>query len=198
MERYAGAPSEGVGVRSPGEKTKFEVGVLEGNRGRFFQHNMGSFEEDILEDILNAELYLARKYLGSSRDDIRLDDDTTGAKIFKQVGKSDLAGNGKLLPMGARHHAKLAQLSQNLLQFQSQILAADPAMAQHFPSVKLARLWEELLEFERYGLVTPYGRIPEQLQAQRLAGAAQRTLEEEDQVDLTEGEEDFDDVAEAG
>lgn len=199
MERYAGAPSEGVGIRSPGEKTKFEVGVLEGNRGRFFQHNMSSFEEDILEDIINAEVQLAREYLGSTRDTIRIDDETTGAKLFKNINKHQISGNGKLLPIGARHHARQSQLSQNLLQFQQAVLTADQDMIQHFSSIKLARLWEELLEFERYGLVEPFSRIPEQLQAQRLLMSAQRTLQEEGMVDLTEDEEfPEEDVAEAG
>jgi hypothetical protein len=184
MDRYAGAPSEGVGIRSPGEKTKFEVSTLENNRGRFFQYNMEEFETAILEDIINAEVYMARKYLAENKDTIRFDDDATGAKVFKEITRSDIMGNGKLLPTGARHFARQAQLSQNLLQFQSNILAADPSMAQHFPTEKLARLWEELLEFERYGLVVPYGRIPEQLQAQRLMQAADRSLQDEEAVDL--------------
>lgn len=184
MDRFAGAPSEGVGIRSPGEKTKFEVSTLENNRGRFFTYNMEEFETAILEDIINAEVYLGRKYLASTKDTIRIDDETTGAKVFKDISRADIMGNGKLLPTGARHFTRLAQLSQNLLQFQQTILAADPEMAQHFPSVKLARLWEELLEFERYGLVQPYGRIPEQMQAARLSQAAERQLTDEDQVDL--------------
>jgi hypothetical protein len=196
MERYAGAPSEGIGIRTPGEKTKFEVGTLENNRGRFFQHNMQEFESQILEDILNAEAYISRKYLAQSQDTIRLDDETTGAKVFKKVTGADIMGNGKLLPMGARHFAKHAQLSQNLSQFQNQVLSTDPELRQHFPSIRLAKLWEELMEFERYGLVQAYGRIPEQLHAQRLVQAAQDTASQEAQVDLTEGEEPDMSVAE--
>jgi hypothetical protein len=196
MERYAGAPSEGVGIRSPGEKTKFEVGTLETNRGRFFQHNMSEFESEILEDIINAEAYISRKYLAESQDTIRIDDETTGAKIFEKVTGADIYGNGKLLPTGARHFAKQVQLTQNLLQFQSQVLAADPDMKLHFPSIKLAKIWEQVMEFERYGIMEPYGRIPEQLQAQRLMASAQRSLQEENQVDLTEGDEVDESVAE--
>jgi hypothetical protein len=194
MELYAGAPSEGIGVRTPGEKTKFEVGTLETNRSRFFQHNMQEFESAILEDIINAEAQLARKYLAQTKDTIRLDDETTGAKIFQEVSAADLQATGKLVPTGARHYAKQAQLAQNLLQFQQGVLSTDAELRQHFPSVRLAQIWEEFMEFESYGIMQPYGRIPEQMEAQRLMGAAQRQLEDEDAIDLEEGESE--DVAE--
>lgn len=189
MELYAGAPREGVGIRTPGEKTKFEVSQLANDRNRFFQHNMNEFEQEILEDIINAEVYLARNYLLSAKDTIRTEDSDTGIKLFKQIGKEDLTANGKLVPKGARHFSRKQQLAQNLLQLQTIVLSADPLMQTHFPSLKLAKLWEEILEFEEFNLIQPYGRVPEQLQIGRLQAAAQSTIDQENMTDLNEGEE---------
>lgn len=185
MERFAGAPEQGIGIRSPGEKTKFEVGVLENNRGRLYEHNAARFEEDVMEKILNGELYLAKTHL--EPDTIEFTDETTGAKAFKKLTRKDVTVNGKMVPLGARHYTRFAQLSQNLLQFQTQVLAGDKEVAQHFPSLKLAQVWEELLEFEPYHLVQPYGRIPEQLMAARRQQVAQTKLQEEANVPVTEG-----------
>lgn len=188
MELYAGAPSQAVGVRSPGEKTKFEIATLENNRSRFYQFNLQEFESDVMEEIINAEVQLARKYLASSTDTIRLEDPTTGAKIFQKIRAQDITANGKLVPKGARHFIRQSQLTQNLVQLEQIILAADPEIRQHFPSVKMARLLEELLEFEEFSLVQEYGRIPEQLKATQLQNAAQSQVQQESLVPLEDTE----------
>lgn len=193
MEQYVGAPREGIGVRTPGEKTKFEVATLENARGRLFQFKMNLFET-FLEDILNAELEVSRKYFGDKPDQARIEDDETGAVNFEDVTKADVVANGKLVPIGARHYARQAQLAQNLVQFHN-ILAIDQGLQMHFPSIRLAKAWEELLEFEQFGLVSEYGRIPEQAQAQRLLAAAQKQLAVEaatpDEEDDTPPEEEL-------
>lgn len=186
MELYAGAPREAMGIRSPGEKTAFEVETLTNASGRFFQFNMTQLESEFFENIINAELMLAKQHLGTSSEMIRLEDPTTGAVVFETVTAEDLAGNGKLVPVGARHYARKRQLAQNLIQLQQTVLQSDPEMALHFPSVRMAEIWEELLEFEQYRLMQPYGRIPEQLQAQRLISAANRSLEEEEMINPEE------------
>lgn len=183
MEQYAGAPREGIGVRSPGEKTKFEVQTLENSRGRFFQHNMTNFEVQMLEPILNSELLLAMKYL-DGRESIIMEEDEYGLPQFGEISKEDLVHYGKLRPIGARHYARMSQMAQNLMALQSQALVTDPDVQLHFPSIKIAEMWEELLEFDKYNLMQPYARIPERAQAQRLMQAAMGQVEEEGLVDV--------------
>ncbi len=190
MELYAGAPREAMGIRTPGEKTKFEVSELINAASRFFQYNMTQLEENFLEEILNAELYLARKYMGASGDAARIDDPTTGVSVFLDISKEDLTRTGKIKAVGAKHYARKMQLAQNLATLQSTVLASDPEVKNHFPSVQLAKVWEEFLELEGLNLVQPYGRIPEQLEAQRQMAAAQKILEEEQAIDPEAGEED--------
>lgn len=190
MELFAGAPKEAVGVRTPGEKTKFEVAKLDDARGRLFQHKMTEFEINLLEDILNAEVEQARKNLvsGKQTETIRIDQNS-GIKTFKKISREDITANGKIIPIGARHYARQSQLAQNLAQFMT-VLAQDREMAMHFPSIPLAKTWEQLMEFEEFDLVQEYGRIPEQAEAARRTQAAQRQVQEEDQTPLeNEGED---------
>ena len=187
MEEYAGAPREAMGIRSPGEKTKFEVATLDNARGRLFQFKTGEFESQFVEDILNAEIELSRKHLAISdaAATVEVTDETTGAKVFKDITKADLTANGKIQAQGASHYARMAQLVQNL-QNMMQMLAQDKELQLHFPSTKLAQAFEELLEFENQGLVQLYGRIAERLEAQRLTNAASQTLHQEAGVDTAQ------------
>jgi hypothetical protein len=185
MELYALAPREALGVRSPGEKTAFEVSQLATAASRAFDHKVLKFQE-FLEDIVNAELEVAVRNL-NGQDMIEIIDDDTGVSEFKSITKADLTSNGRLVPVGARHFGRAAQLTQNLLGLQQGPLA-DPEVRQHFSSTKLAELYDELLDLSggTEGLVQPYVRISEQLKAQRLMQVA------EDQAAL-EGAQTFGD-----
>ena len=44
MEIMAGAPREAMGIRTPGEKTAFEVQRLDAAASRTFQHKINAFE----------------------------------------------------------------------------------------------------------------------------------------------------------
>ena len=172
MEMYALAPREALGIRSPGEKTAFEVADLSRASGRAFEHKVLKFQE-FLEEIVNAELEVAVRNLNNT-DVIAIVDDDLGAVEFKSISKEDLTANGKLVPVGARHFARSAQLTQTLLGLQQGPLA-DPEVRQHFSSIKLSELYNELLDLSDTGtgLVQPYVRISEQLEAQRRINVAQ-------------------------
>lgn len=199
MELYAGAPREAMGIRSPGEKTAFEVEQLINAAGRFFQLNLSRLESDFIEPIINAELQMAKRYFGSASEQISFLDPETGTYLFEEISEEDLIANGALVPVGASHFSRRAKLAQSLSQIQQVVLASDEEVRNHFPSVRIAEIWEELLEFEAHKLVQPYGRIPERLQAERLTRAAQRAIEDEEVVPddeevIQEEEEGFDEL----
>ena len=56
MEEYAGAPKQAMGIRTPGEKTAFEVQQLENAAGRIFQEKVTQFEMMMVEPVLNLML----------------------------------------------------------------------------------------------------------------------------------------------
>ena len=183
MEEYAGAPREAMGIRTPGEKTAFEVSTLQNAASRIFQQKITYFEEQFLEPIINAEIEVARTNIDGT-DLIRVVDDDFGVAEFLKVTREDLFANGKLVPIGARHFARQAALAQNLQQFFSAI-AQDPMLAQHFPTENLAKAWEDLLGFKRLDLFEKFGRVREELELARLQSAAQEQLAVEQQVDIT-------------
>src|SRR6266849_2553668 len=60
MEEMAGAPKEAMGIRSPGEKTKYEVQRLENASFRLFNNKILQFS-DFLDMLLNAMLEMAQR-----------------------------------------------------------------------------------------------------------------------------------------
>ena len=189
MELFALAPREALGVRSPGEKTKFEVQTLGGAADNAFNHKVLIFQE-FLEEIVNGELEISVRNINSV-DVIEIVDDDLGAVEFLSITKADLTANGRLIPVGARHFTREAQLAQELAQLQAGPLQ-DPEVAQHFSSRKLAEIWGELLELSGVdvGVVQPYVRISERLEAQRRSQVAEDQALEESMTQ-PQLEEDF-------
>lgn len=182
MEEYAGAPRQAMGIRTPGEKTAFEVAELQNAASRIFQSKITRFEEEFIEPIINAEIEVARTNINGT-DIVRVIDDDLGVAEFLRVTKEDISANGTLIPIGARHFARQAQLAQNLQQF-SAVLAGDPMLMQHFPAERLAKAWEDVLGFDRLSLYEKFGRVEEELEFQRLAAAAQEQMAVEQQVNI--------------
>jgi hypothetical protein len=182
MEEFAGAPREAMGIRTPGEKTAFEVSSLQNSASRIFQAKITYFEEQFLEPIINAEIEVARRHLDTT-DIVRVVDDDFGVAEFLRITKEDITANGTLVPIGARHFARQATLTQNLQQFMV-ALQQDPLLAQHFPAERLGRAWEDLLGFKRLELFDKFGRVEEELELERLRRAAQEQVEVESQVDI--------------
>lgn len=178
MELYANAPREALGIRSPGEKTAFEVSLLSNAANRGFEYQTEIFSS-FLEQLVNAELELAIQNLHTS-DVVAVIDDDLGVEEFIRITREDLVSNGKVIPVGAREYARKARITQQLAAFYQTGLA-DPEVAQHFPAKKIAQMWSTLLDFE--DLYEPYGRIPERLEAASMESTAQGMLAERQMID---------------
>lgn len=178
MEEMAGAPKQAMGFRTPGEKTAYEVQVLENGANRVFLNKTSYFEEMFLERALNDMLASARRNMGVS-DVIRVVDDQYGVVDFLKITKEDLSAKGKLRPIGARHFARNANIIQNLTQFYTSAIGQDPAVLTHISGKKIAHLVEDLLELDKYELVQDNIRVAEQLETQKLIGAGQQILGEQ-------------------
>ncbi len=186
MEEFAGAPRQAVGIRTPGEKTAFEVNILEQNASKMFQEKIIDFEVHVLEPLINNMLELARKELDVS-DTIRTIDPDLGVEDFIQISPKDLKANGKIRPMGARHFAARAQAVQNYQGFRN-IFAGDPSVMNHISGVREAQMFEDLLGFERFDLVRENVRLEEQAESQSFIQEAMRRLQEESQTPSDEDE----------
>lgn len=167
MEELAGAPKEAMGIRSPGEKTAYEVQRLENAASRIFQNKISQFEEQILEPALNAMLELARRMMDETT--IRVIDDEYKIATFSSLTSDDISGAGRIRPIAARHFVETAERVQTLTAFFGSPIGMDPMVLQHFSSIEVARLMEELANLEDFNLVEPYIRITEQAEGQQIA-----------------------------
>ena len=181
MEELAGAPKEAMGFRTPGEKTKYEVQRLENAGSRIFQNKAAQFEEVFLERILNDMLEMARRYGDTTI--IRSIDPEFGTVNFSSITAADLSGIGAIRPVAARHFAETAQMVQDLSNFFNSPVGQDEDVKNHFSSIKIAKMMEEMLEIEDYSIVQENVRIGERADAQRLVQTMSEDLFVESQTD---------------
>lgn len=174
MEELAGAPRSAMGIRTPGEKTAYEVQTLENAAGRIFQSKVTHFERHFIEPVLNAMLEASRRNLQGT-DSLKSVDDELGATLFTEITAQDLKANGKLRPMGARHFAQKAQAVQNLNGLMGSAAWADQGVRVHFSGKAIAQAFEDLLGVRKFKIVRDNAQIPETLDTQRMMQASQDT-----------------------
>jgi hypothetical protein len=183
MEEMAGAPREAMGIRSPGEKTAFEVQKLDDAASRIFQEKIRQFEVFLLEPLLNNMLEVARRHL-NTKDIVMTIDDDIGVKQFMTITKDDISARGKLRAKGASHFAARNLLVRNLSEtFNSQL---GQVILPHVSSVRLAKLWEESLGYGKHNLVEANVQVKEQQELQRQTNAATDQLDQEQAVAIEE------------
>lgn len=173
MEEMAGAPKEAMGIRTPGEKTAFEVQSLMTAAGRIFQDKASKFEEEYLEPLLNAMLEISVREMDTS-DVVRVMDEDFGVEEFLTITKEDITAKGRLRPIGARHFAAQQQMMQNLVG-----LSNTPIWQQispHISAKNLAKKVEDLLLLDRTSIIRDNIGIIEQAETQRLVNQAQEDI----------------------
>ena len=194
MEEMAGAPKQAMGIRTPGEKTAFEVQQLENAAGRIFQDKLSQFERDVVEPLLNSMFEIAKRNLEGT-DIVRVMDDDIGVTEFLKITREDITAAGKLRPVGARHFAAQAQLIQNInglfnSPFGQMILP-------HTSGKKAYRLAEDLFGLERFGLFSDYAQLAEQQEMQAIAAEMEKENLQTAATPLTDEEDELE-AAEAG
>jgi len=187
MEDMAGAPKQVRGIRTPGEKTAFEVQDLGSRADRMFMEKLRTFEL-MLEKLLNNMLEVARRNVDGT-DLVRVIDDDLGVVEFLKIRKEDITAKGKIRPVGAKHFASQSQLFQNLsMIFNSPI---GEMIAPHTSAKKLANMVEEGLGVEKFGIFQENVAVFEQAETQRYINQIQEDLEvEQITPDGSEGEEE--------
>jgi hypothetical protein len=183
MEEMAGAPKEAMGIRSPGEKTAFEVQQLQNAAGRIFQHKVNKFEIEFIEPVLNTMLEVARRNMDIAELTKVMDDDL-GVADFVSITQEDITATGKLRPIGARHYAARAQLLQNMVGvFNSPV---GQMIAPHVSGKRMANMIEEYMGFEQYDFIQDNIAISEQQETQALMQQASESLEIQNATPLEE------------
>ena len=179
MEEFAGAPKQAMGIRTPGEKTAFEVQALENSAGRIFQEKITNFEINVLEPALNAMLEVARRSM-DGYDVIRVMDDDLGVQNFMSITKEDITAKGKIRPVGARHFAAQANRVQTLTQLSNTTLWQQ--IQPHVSIKTLAKMVEDILDLNRYDLIQDNVQLFEQAETQRLVSQLQEDMAVENSI----------------
>ncbi|AUR96941.1 head-to-tail joining protein [Vibrio phage 1.253.O._10N.286.45.B12] len=173
MELYAGAPREAMGVRTPGEKTAFEVQELSNASTRIFQEKINHFEIEFLEKLLNKMLETAQRNMDMA-DVIRVFDNDIGAEVFSTLTVDDITAHGLLQPIGARHFAKKAQDLQNLTQVMNS--SVGQMVQPHTSALELTRFIDDSLGLKGYDIFKENVNIKEQQSTQSAVNMAQENI----------------------
>jgi hypothetical protein len=181
MELFAGAPREAMGFRTPGEKTAFEVDQLATAAGRIFQEKIDTFEEHLLEPLLNSMLERARRNMEGS-DVVRVFDDEFGMVMFNEVTKEDITARGVLRPVGARHFSNTNRSIRELSTLLTTPLGQK--ISPHINSKKLAVFVEDQLGLDRYTLFMQNADIIEGAERQQAMSQIQEELAVEQEQSL--------------
>lgn len=177
MEELAGAPRQAMGIRTPGEKTKYEVQVLENGAGRIFQSKVNWFEQNIVEPLLNSMLEEAVRKFGT-KDTVRLVDPDYGSEKFEDITKDDITARGKFHSVGARHFAEQAKFIQELNQT-LQLVEKIPEIKAHISGKAVAKALDETLGWKTFGIVKDNAQVMEQAETQRLVQTVSESLQTE-------------------
>ena len=179
MELYAGAPREAMGVRSPGEKTAFEVQKLDNAASRIFQEKITAFETSLLEPNLNDQLEIAiRNFDGV--DIVRTIDTSLGFTEFTTITIDDISASGVLRPVGARHFGEVANELQNIIGIANSPIW--PLVQPHTSAIALTRFVEDVTAIAGYEIFRPNVAIQEQKETQALMNQASEDLQMEASV----------------
>ncbi len=176
MEEMAGAPRQAMGIRTPGEKTAYEVQALENAAGRIFQNKIQHFEATFIEPLLNDMLEAARRNLDVT-EQVAVQDTDLGVTEFRNISAEDIKANGKLVPMGSRHFAEQAAQIQNLNGFMSSPMYQDAAVNANISGLGLALHFSDLLKLPK-GVVRKGVRVIEAAETQKLIQAAQSNIQD--------------------
>ena len=158
MELYAGAPREAMGIRTPGEKTAFEVDQLSSAAGRIFQEKINHFEIELLEKLLNKMLETSQRNLDVV-DTIRVMDTDIGAEVFRSLTAADIIANGKIRPVGARHFSKQSKDLKNLADILNTRIGE--TVAPHMSAIELTKFIDDTMGLKGYAIFKPNVAVQE-------------------------------------
>ncbi len=179
MELFAGAPREAMGVRSPGEKTAFEVQLLDNASARIFQEKITNFELEFLEPALNGMLEAARRNFDAV-ETVRVLDTALGSQKFFEITKEDITASGVIRPVGARHFAQQATELQNIIG-----LSQTPIWQQvmpHTSAIALTEFIKDTTNMRGYDIFRPNVAVAEQQETASLMDQASEDMEVQQQT----------------
>lgn len=176
MEEFAGAPPESRGIRTPGEKTAFEVSKLDQNATMMFVDKVRILErmfETMLKEtfevmMLNFDIEDYKDIFGESEE----------ADALEILSQQNTLSRGEFTAMGARHWTRRNRETLEMNNFMSGPLQ-DPKIRNHVSGVALAEYWERKLNIEDEGIVEENAGVKEDVRVQAIAQQEAQAIQEE-------------------
>ena len=178
MEEMAGAPPETRGIRTPGEKTAFEVSKLDQNATMMFVDKARIFER-MLETMLKEtfELMLINFDI---EEYMEVFGEGTEAEALTALAMENTLARGEFVAIGARHWTRRNRETLEMQQFMQGPLQ-DAKIRAHVDGSKLASFWERKLNIEDEGIVEEYAGVIEDVRLQAIAQEEAESIQEEGQ-----------------
>lgn len=185
MEDLSGAPKEAIGQRTAGEKTKFEVQLLDRGQNKTFRNKVKKFERELLSPTLNDYLTQGRQHLDAA-DLVKTFNTALGSSKFVQITADDLNLNGEMVAQGATIFAEKANTLQLLERIAQGPLGQ--VLAPHMSRTQLMRAVEMLGDIEQYDLFTFGIGVQEQQKLAQLVNQAESRTAEQGMTQESTGE----------
>lgn len=182
MEFTAGSPRESAGFRTPGEKTAFEVSLLDQGATRIFQDKLNHFEELGIQVVLGLMFELLMRNF-ELEDVARTFNGDTQSLILTTLTKEMVVADGIFRPMGAKYFAarnKRLQELQNVL-----LIQQNEALRPHFSGLNAGKMLQEELGWEKYNIFSENIGVREQAITQQVAtDLAQVAITAEEELEI--------------
>jgi hypothetical protein len=174
MEDFAGAPPETRGIRTPGEKTAFEVNKLDQAATMMFVDKARNFER-MIETMLKETFDLMLKNYDGG-DYVEIFDDIKGESELKLLSVADVNALGTFTAEGARFWTRRNRESLEMQQFMAGPMQ-DPKIRSHVDGWALATYFNRKLMLDNEDIFIQYGGVKEDVQLRAIAAAEQKKLE---------------------
>lgn len=176
MEDFAGAPPESRGIRSPGEKTKAEVQMLDSKGAKIFRDKSKVFETALEDALLEAfELTLINF---DGEDYVDIFDDIAGKDVLQALALEDIKARGTFTAMGSKHWDRKNKRKQELDSLIANVFS-QPKYAPHISGWQVMQTINADYELEETGIITQYQGIKEDVTNQAVAQAEGQQIAEE-------------------
>lgn len=164
MEEMAGAPKQTAGFRTPGEKTAYEVSVLQAGANKMFLEKTSHFETSFLKRLLE-NFYIITISNFDEFDFMRIFNDEFDAYEIINVDRNKIIADGEFKLKGSSHYEKRMRAVQELTQV-AQTLSQIPNTSYHIDGYRIAKLIEKELGYERYDIIKEYKSVEDVVGAQ--------------------------------
>ena len=164
MEEMAGAPKQTAGLRTPGEKTAFEVSQLNEGAMKMFLEKTNHWEVTFLKrHIQNFYTVLAMNF--DIRDTYKVLDDVTDTTEVISVTKEDVIRDGNFKLKGSENFAKKNKILIDLRDGLG-LLLSNESTAMHIDGLAIDKMVERELDWEKYGIIKEFSGVLAPIDAQ--------------------------------